>query len=608
MKCWSDTRITRTTIDGQARTRRCASRIRTLLCSAFIAGCSTLPPSVEMPADLTASVNLYGAEVAALRELRVIEPVPAGIQSESELRASMQSLLIEEWSSDDDAVEAAYKVFGLIPKQMDLKQYLIEFYTGQVAGYYDPKRGSFFIKSDDASPSGDADDDSNEDGDRQFVIAHEFAHALQDQHFDLDAIDERFKGEADRATAVQALTEGDAMLAGLDHLVWRMGLPLSSVSPIGRIATRLVGLSAASGVGASDDPQAEQLRTAPEVISTNLTFPYVEGMAFASALRSELGQAGLDAAFRDPPDSTEQILYPERYLDRRDRPVQIELAPPPAGWGSSRPQTLGMLDLRVLLRTFASGDSAAEGWDGDRFALWEIDGAEPLLAWVTVWDSIAQARRFERAYTRALQKKRGDDRFAVVRQDDVVSVIEGAEPSDALFWATGLLESRITRDPRDKPPLSALARIARWPASYAQLDRALEVSALGGRLTRLRLHDGGYSFSLVNGLALLLERTPDRSAASTALGLLWTSSDRLHAYRAATIPGLLSFQRRGSGEDARFELHLGQTLILPSVIRWRSEPDATRVSLFGIIATAFGPEIPRGERVKLFFGWLPLPI
>ncbi len=587
----------------------------------LVGACSSLPPSSPVPDALGDRVRVYGSEVSKLRGLPQLREVPAGIQSEAELRSSMQTLMRAEWDEEEQTLEEAYKLFGLIPGKLDLLQYLVDLYTGQVAGYYDPKSGRFFIR--DLPPGAPAEaDPATESSERstgaaqQFVISHEFTHALQDQHFDLAAMDERYARQADRATAIAGLTEGDAMLAAIDHLAWRTGLPVSAVSPLGRAATVVVGRTATSTVGSGDSPEAQQLRDAPAVISTNLTFPYVEGMNFASAIRSEFGQAALDSAFRDPPDSTEQILYPERYIDRRDRPAEIQLIAPPLGFTASLDQTLGMLDLRVLLETYIGSTRAAEGWDGDRFAIWRSDpsasdGGEPLpplLVWVSAWDSEREAARFSRTYARVLEAKRGDDHFAITRIGDVVAVVEGAPADQVQPYASELLRSSVTRDPNERPRPSLLERALRWPAAFERLDRVNQAKLLGGSVLSLRYHDAGYRFSLASGILLGSERTPDRSSHSLALGLIWCSQDRLHEYFAATVPVLFSYQRRGVEGDLRRELQLGQTVLLPSLLRWQASTAETRWSLLGLIAGRIGPSVPRGERVRLLFGYIPLPI
>lgn len=562
-------------LQGELSTPLCAGAAA-LLCAA----CTLLPAQAPPPDSLEESVALYGKEVAALRDLSIEREVPAGVQSEEELRASMRTLLEEEWGPEDDESERAYKLFGLIPPSMDLQSYLIDLYTAQVAGYYDPKSKRFYIRTGDgAAPENEASG--------AFVIAHEFTHALQDQHFDLLALDESLKTRGDQALAVQALTEGDAMLAGIDHFLWQAGVPMSAVSPLGRTLLSVIG-SSASGLPSGDDPQSKQLRDAPPVLRENLTFPYVDGMAFSAALRSEFGQAALDRAFaEDVPDSSEQIFHPERYIDRRDRPVAITLAAPPEGYTATSDQTLGMLDLRVMLESYLGSARAAEGWDGDRYVIWQAEGAD-VLAWVSAWDREGQARRFERAYLRLLERKRGDGRFAVARRGLVVAAVEGIDAERAAAEAERLLESRIERAPDDRVPLALWQRALRFPLAFERLDRVRQLSVLGGSLIQLRFHEGGHLFELASGLALASERTPDRSSFSTLAGLIWASSDRTHDYRAATFPILFSFHSR----DQRSVFELLDLGLLPAVFSVRTDGGQVRLALLGLLRTSFGKPTP----------------
>jgi hypothetical protein len=551
--------------------------IAALLCAA----CTSLPARTLPPGSLEESVAVYGKQVAALRDLSIDREVPAGVQGEAELRDAMRTLLLEDWGPEDDDVERAYKLFGLLPAAMDLRSYLIDLYTAQVAGYYDPKSKRFFVRTGDG---GGMLEDATAG---PFVITHEFTHALQDQHFDLLALDESLKTRADQSMALQGLTEGDAMLAAIDHSLWQFGFPMSSVSPLGRALLSVIG-AAASRAPSGDDPQMKQLREAPPVLRENLTFPYVDGMEFAAAVRSEFGQAGLDRAFRDDlPDSTEQIFHPERYLDRRDRPVQIALAAPPPGFTASSDQTLGMLDLRVLLETYLRSARAAEGWDGDRYVVWRGEGGD-ALAWVSAWDHEWQARRFERAYRRVLERKRGDAGFAVVRRGLLVAAVEGLEAERAQAEAERMLESRIERAPDDRAPLALWQRALRFPLAFERLDRVGQLSVLGGRALKLRAHAGGHLFELASGLARASERTPDRSSFSTLAGLVWASSDRTHDYRAAVLPIAFSFHARG--DRAVFELiDLG---ILPAVLSVRTDGGQLRFALFGLLRASFGSAAP----------------
>jgi hypothetical protein len=103
----------------------------------------------------------------------------------------------------------------------------------------------------------------------------------------------------------------------------------------------------------------------PPFLQAQLLFPYTGGMAFVQELvRRARGRWTLvDLADRvRPPDSTEQVLHPEKYL-RVEQPLpvslRVDLGP---GWRRTASGTWGEWATRELV-----GEEAAAGWGGDRY-------------------------------------------------------------------------------------------------------------------------------------------------------------------------------------------------------------------------------------------------
>ncbi len=571
-----------------------------------LAACSTLPQAPPPTHSLEARAAAIAAEVSRVRGLELKSAVPVGKKDKPSLRAAYQELIQEEWSDHDDGTERAYKLFGLLPEEMHLKSYLLDLYSAQVAGYYDPRKSEFFVVETAEPGLGEEQPEVL----MNFVIAHELVHALQDQHFDLKAIQNRFKQQNDRGLASVAVMEGDATLAAFDHLLWqRVGWPLTLAAPAGRRVVAVVStLGERFGV-VGDTPEAQQLRDAPAVIRAELFFAYLRGMAFVSAVRAEFGWEGVDAVFRDLPDSTEQILHPERYIDRRDRPATVHLAEPPAGWEPVFEESLGMLTTQVLLREHLGRRAAraAEGWDGDRYVVWESPTGA-MLGWLTVWDRPHQARRFMRTYRRLLRRKLRDAQpFAIRQRGYVVAAVEGGAPGEAEAAASRLLASRIEHPADDWPPESGLERWLRWPLSVRQLDQVFEVACLGGHLFRLRNHDRGHQLSLLDGWLGRSERNPDRHGLSTAGGLIWASADRNQAYRAGGLTPLFDFQTRAVGPEQHAEFGLVRLPFLGPVLSLRREAGVTRLSLLRGLALRiqWGPGQRPGSRVRVLL--IPIP-
>jgi hypothetical protein len=225
----------------------------------------------------------------------------------------------------------------------------------------------------------------------EMVLVHELTHALQDQTFDL----RRFIADdplSDEATARTALVEGDASLVMFDWFAAEK--TLSS-------ALRSAGNQAA---GASGLPGAKEMAAAPPWLRATLEFGYLEGYLFCLSVRQKGGQELLDRAFtQDPPRSSEQILHPEKWHTQRDDPIVLpwpDLTRELPGARKLAEGQLGELGIWILLREATrdreaanAAETAAAGWGGDRFAVYEKDGRR-LLAWITEWDSETDAGEF----------------------------------------------------------------------------------------------------------------------------------------------------------------------------------------------------------------------
>jgi hypothetical protein len=194
-----------------------------------------------------------------------------------------------------------------------------------------------------------------------------------------------------------------------------------------------------------------------------LLFPYAEGVGFIHALRQRRPWATLSAIYQDPPRSTAQILHPERYLDRREDPVPIELpdlaAALPAGSTKVIEEELGELGLGEVLRRFLGDAPVAAAWRGDRYALWDVPASSPLLMWLSAWGTTDEAREFVRTYARVMVVKHalppppegpaldwtvGTRAFLIERRGRLVLTLEGAPPAAvdavrAAAWAGRVL-------------------------------------------------------------------------------------------------------------------------------------------------------------------------
>src|SRR5215831_12949594 len=225
-------------------------------------------------------------ETSDLRQLSILRAVQSSTQSRAEIeRAVIKNLDEDTSSADTHAAEVTMKKLGLVPTDFQYRALMIRVLTEQVAGYYEPKTRQFHLA-----------DWIDVDGQRP-VMAHELTHALQDQHFDLRRFEHWPKGDSDAELAVHALIEGDATLAMVMYI---------SSDPM-RAVTFLKSMGA-MGV------DTKELNQAPRAIRESLLFPYQEGLTWTRTLYGQGGWSQVSQAFTTLPQSTEQIMHPEKYL------------------------------------------------------------------------------------------------------------------------------------------------------------------------------------------------------------------------------------------------------------------------------------------------------
>lgn len=365
------------------------------------AGGSRLSPDQE------ALLDQIGRQVVEIRGLAELQPAQRNLMTREELRAYMQQDLDKHNTPEDFRNEhETYWLLGMLPSDLDLRQFYLDLLTEQVAGFYDHETKSFYIISD--KPRLSALD--------KVTYAHEFDHHLQDQHFDLGQMlpDDV---ENDRGMAIRSLVEGDASLLMEQWLIRHL-----EFAELQELLEEQLQL------------QSPMLDTAPEIIKQSLLFPYEEGLAFVRLLYNQGGWQAVDQALRDPPSSTEQILHPEKYTGaQRDEPKEValpDLSGALPGWEVADSNTLGELDLSVMLSEYGLtrelASQAAAGWGGARYNLYRNAQEIPVLVVVTVWDTEQDAVEFEQALRSVLQPngellKNEELNIALQRQGDRVS-------------------------------------------------------------------------------------------------------------------------------------------------------------------------------------------
>jgi hypothetical protein len=358
--------------------------------------CAMVLLAMPASAQNAPAIGTTGPDLAVLRaiegQVSQIRGLPT--QSEPDLRvldhSTLYKYLIDMFDrdylpSEREADQKQWVALGLIKSSDDVVQIQLNLLTDQVVGVYDSDAKSLVVVGDRAT-FGPAE---------RMTYAHEFNHALQDQHFNLNTIAPKHPDSNDRSMAVHALVEGDAIL--LQTLWATANLNQDDLVQLAR------------SVAGSDD----SLARVPLIVRTELLFPYVEGFTFVRQAYRQGGNsyAAIDELFRNPPESTAQLLHFEKYRNQV-HPIDVQLADVAArlgpDWRRVGAGVLGELDTRVLLEQWGTerGDAArvASGWAGDRWQLVEKDGRTAIVVKST-WESPDAARSFFSAYSRGLRMR-----------------------------------------------------------------------------------------------------------------------------------------------------------------------------------------------------------
>jgi hypothetical protein len=365
-----------------------------------------------------------------LSGLTSTRPLVIRSQQRDAVRRYVESRLDHELPAAKLAsVRDTYALLGLVPDTLDLRALLLDLYTEQVVGYYDPASRTMFVL---------AGADRNA---LRPVLAHELVHALQDQHVRVDSLIGPARGN-DRQTAAHAALEGHATIVMFALLAEDAEARELDPALLPNPAEQL-----ASGLDA-ENSQYPVFKRAPAIVRETLLFPYIAGADFVHQLWSADEGGKHNAPIGDLlPQSTEQIMHPRtRFIAQRDTPVDLRFgAAPPAGWTVRHDETMGELETAILLEHYLGrpGRAFAQGWDGDRYLMLQDPMGARAFVWYSVWDNAAAADIFASGMKQIARHR--DGRTMTVERVDV----QGRAGVRVVDVAAGTTPPALT------PPISA---------------------------------------------------------------------------------------------------------------------------------------------------------
>jgi hypothetical protein len=339
-------------------------------------------------------------------------PIKHAVKRRLANRDEVQSYIRKSMKDDKDAKRlerssAVLKKFGLLPRNFDLPNFLVAMLREQVAGYYDPKTKTVnllnWLDVEQQKP----------------VLAHELTHALQDQSFGIEKWMKEATEEADKhkdpspvdiqddeeSEARQAVLEGQAMVVLLDY----------SLAPTGKTVLDSPQIVDALKQGMlTGTPDSPAFREAPIFLKEELTFPYRYGLDFTAALLKaggkELAYAG---AFKNPPNTTREIMEPDTYLAHEKlEPLKlIDMNKDFKAYDAFDIGAMGEFDVDVLVEQYDGREEAASiypAWRGGYYFAGrpKADKTAPLaVLYVSRWATPSKAAEFAAVYAKSLAQR-----------------------------------------------------------------------------------------------------------------------------------------------------------------------------------------------------------
>jgi hypothetical protein len=390
------------------------------------------PPKPEAEHHLTQaeaeqlfkSVDEILAFVSKDTGLPIKEPVKRKLVTREEVGRFLEERMKDDKDTEKlERSEASLKKFRLLPKDFDLRPFLVTLMKEQVAGYYDPKTKTVnlldWVAAEEQKP----------------VMAHELTHALQDQNYGMEkwmeagdkpkTIQEEIEQDERRA-AREAVIEGQGMIVLLDYMMRPQGIRVTDAPLLVQALRQGMNLQV---------PDSPVFSNAPLFLRDSMLFPYSSGMDFVLQVELKRGnRGGFASVLQTPPTTTRNILEPETYLAKETIP-NLKVADFDKLLGKSWQRWdygfMGEYDIQLLFKQWGDAtkpepalpgvsqpptDDISPTWRGGYYVSYKkpdtkppangkLDTANLALVYVSKWASPQAAKLFADGYGKALAKR-----------------------------------------------------------------------------------------------------------------------------------------------------------------------------------------------------------
>jgi len=407
---------------------------------AVLSGCEAERYEICDPLDAQCRAEVFST-VKCLRQMPDGTLPALRVITQAERRAELSRDLVQDpdEAAQTDAVERALLLLALAQPGDLTPASVADLFAETVPAYYSPDSGAITLV--------ESEKESRDPGQLTLTLAHELAHALQDQ---------------------------DVGLAGVYRNTTSFDDYLASISLVEGEAEMLEGFFAAALWGFREDPDFRLRHTSwledaeanfedssPLLVSQRY-FPYSYGARFVYNVFVEGGMAAVRARLADIPKSVLPILLSVEHVEEPPIESLAERSAPLAldGFELLQTDTLGPWILSKFLERGLVPAGPAElvaAWRADRFLVYASPAGSVAAVWTLRFEDAAAAERLLGALDggRAMAPASGRAFASVSDRELTLGVVEDNLTLDA--WSATTAEAqRVWRE----APAAARAPVA----------------------------------------------------------------------------------------------------------------------------------------------------
>jgi hypothetical protein len=351
------------------------------------------PELTPFSAELQAKLHEIRAKVSEIRGIPVHPTAEEGLVSKealAEYGRDQFASLEEEDAADIEAGEQMLTLMGLIPPGYTFETY-VEEEVNVISGVYYFEANRLVLVGENPGALSISE---------ELTIAHEYAHSLQDAKYELETFFEKWTdseqqkdGYTSYDETLRCLIEGDAEVTQRLYAEEVYGENWRELQ---------------AEEGADDEPLEFDI---PDFLLRSFIFYYSDCVAFVEALYEEGGWAAVNAAYDNPPGTTEQILDIAKYKLREwaDEPKPQSIDSQLEGWSEMDGGQWGQYDTinYITSRTddYFSAILSSLGWRSGWIRWFRNDSEHSRIAieLTLAWDTESEASSFEETFDAVLE-------------------------------------------------------------------------------------------------------------------------------------------------------------------------------------------------------------